>query len=771
MNNRLVSGEHYSLEELLNYSENSKIVMPDLQRDYCWGGKDNLVYDFVNNIKNHYNEFNSLISESNEKCDNCELYKSKIIEDGKLTMGLVYGYYETYRPYLQLCDGQQRLTTLFLLIGLINRRCGTNPFQHLLISDFELNDDKEPNLLYSIRDSSLYFLSDLVSDFFLKNVSESGDFKKPSDVIKQCDWWFADYEMDPTIKSMLSAMDTIDELLPDNLDQLQSFGEYIQNQLLFIFYDMGDRQNGEETFVIINTTGEPLTATENLKPLIVTKDDSEYQTVGERSEKWEEIENWFWKNRADDDDTADNGMYEFLRLVAGVYSKDKDSQPNSDYYQLLQQDRFIFPYADIELNKIFKLYEAIKDIKTNSNPLFERLCPLLSIPLKKTKYELNEYFIILPVLYYKLRFKDASLLQIKRVYSFFNNLKLYTDIRVDNNNLVHALHAIDKLPNIDICSLLNVKDEINTTYILTPEEEMRLRILRNAGDKRENIEDSFENFSAHKIINGRISYILQWSGGEDNFDFTEFTKYRDIFEETFKGECDSEIDNVRRALITRHLKNYPCIFNGYKNYSFGWDWENWEELISNNVDEFKSFFDDRINGVTLKQMIEEYPNQAYLSEFVKNDFLLNYCEEKNIQNSNLRGWNLIKKKYATTTISVKNMILYHYLEDIITLPEGWNISPLEGDNDGGCVNIGNDQRDIHFVIYYEQTSDGTGHFVIEVFKNFNSSKNQNKSTEGLECFIDNWEEADTPYSYRKIVDFNNELVRTLIMDMITKLGS
>ncbi len=38
---------------------------------------------------------------------------------------------------------------------------------------------------------------------------------------------------------------------------------------------MIDRENGEETFVVINTTGEPLSRTQNLKPLMVGENDDD----------------------------------------------------------------------------------------------------------------------------------------------------------------------------------------------------------------------------------------------------------------------------------------------------------------------------------------------------------------------------------------------------------------------------------------------------------------------------------------------------------------
>lgn len=100
-----VTGETYTLAEL--FSGERRIIIPDLQRDYCWGDETNkkssgevgeLVSDFVNNL--------------------IELYESK--EQGVFNLGMFYGY-EIPANHIQLCDGQQRLTTLFLLLGMLKK--------------------------------------------------------------------------------------------------------------------------------------------------------------------------------------------------------------------------------------------------------------------------------------------------------------------------------------------------------------------------------------------------------------------------------------------------------------------------------------------------------------------------------------------------------------------------------------------------------------------------------------------------------------------------
>lgn len=318
-----ITGETYTLAEL--FSGERQIIIPDLQRDYCWGSSSNkkasgetgeLVLDFIDNLFTQYG----------------------LKDKAALNLGLIYGY-EVPADHIQLCDGQQRLTTLFLLLGMVNKYTGK--FRQYLISDFEYKyDDKEPYLKYAIRESSLYFLSDLVCQFFISNSSKVAE-------IKDADWYFADYDLDPSIKSMIAALEIIGKKLDGKATEwLTDFGDWLVNKLTFLYFDMETRKNGEETFVIINTTGEPLSATQNLKPLVLKADIN--KEIEDAAEKWEEIETWFWKKRIveNGNDTADAGFAEFLRWITIVYMSNR----GMDVGDILQGKRNCdFPYNDISV--------------------------------------------------------------------------------------------------------------------------------------------------------------------------------------------------------------------------------------------------------------------------------------------------------------------------------------------------------------------------------------------------------------------------------------
>ncbi|MDP4268283.1 MAG: DUF262 domain-containing protein, partial [Bacteroidota bacterium] len=97
----------------------------DLQRDYCWGdpkhGNDTkkveLVSGFVSTLWNGF--------ENNKE---------------EMMLGVIYGF-ENPINHIHLCDGQQRITTLFLLLGMLCRKNNCSEKNNHLMSEFEFKDD------------------------------------------------------------------------------------------------------------------------------------------------------------------------------------------------------------------------------------------------------------------------------------------------------------------------------------------------------------------------------------------------------------------------------------------------------------------------------------------------------------------------------------------------------------------------------------------------------------------------------------------------------
>lgn len=619
--NTLISGTPYSLQEIFS-GDNDKVIIPDLQRDYCWGNpysndsNDSLVSSFLDSILN-------------------------LNRDKDITMGLIYGYYDRLKPYhLQLCDGQQRLTTLFLIIGIINRYTN-NRYQDILISNFELNeDDGEPHLMYGIRESSLYFLSDLTTHYFL-------DTKlKYSDIDSQY-WFLNSYKHDPTILCILKALKTIEERLDNCLD-MKELGDFIVEHLKFLFYDMANRQNGEETFVVINTTGEPLSANQNLKPVIILKNQgycrTEQLTDGSfvehnTAQDWEEMETWFWQKRhLNDIDTSTEGMLAFLHCVRVL-----ECQTEAEWHHTIDINNEKFP-TSIPMTDIWewfcayrRMYELNYSRLSSSN---------ISYPDKQPHYTQKDLYSILPTMVYCRMNQDATGTEIQRIYHLFNNMGRYRQVtRSSQNESIYVpayrvCQWVKALPTKDILSFLDL-----STFEVE-EEKTKLTFLsefKNNESVRRHIEEIFAKAENFRIFDGQIATMVKWS--ELSLDKLEFF-YSRIQELWIAPDS---LNKLRRALLAWGVKGYP-MSTGTANKTLCSNTE-WRVLFEKRDEQIKSFIcNGQLDDIIANHQDEDSP--FYL--LIHNEKYLDFSKDHYIRIHPQGVIELMAKTYASA-----NFLLFH----------------------------------------------------------------------------------------------------------------
>ncbi|MCX2454345.1 DUF262 domain-containing protein [Pedobacter sp. PLR] len=335
-NQALSSTPEYSLAELFSTAKR-KIIIPDFQRDYCWGDKAhgaNGNTDIVSSF------LETLIEAFNDDKDNEVLL-------GKIDV------YEHPKEYIHLTDGQQRLTTLYLLIGMLYKITRKEKLRNCLISEFELlHESKSPYLQYAIRESTVFFLQDLVNEFFIAENSLN-----VSDIVKPNNWYFKEYNLDESVKSMLLSLAVIEGKLNSNIKlSSDEFLDFIIHKVKIQYYDVQDKKHGEERFVIINTTGKSLTVSENAKPILLAGITDEIKQAM-FAEQWEDRETWFWKNRSKDENIADNGVNKFLIWCFQIIDK-------QDEVDLIKKTKDLLKSKESEayLNRINKLFKALKTL-------------------------------------------------------------------------------------------------------------------------------------------------------------------------------------------------------------------------------------------------------------------------------------------------------------------------------------------------------------------------------------------------------------------------
>ncbi|NIG55732.1 DUF262 domain-containing protein [Chitinophaga sp. Cy-1792] len=155
-------------------------------------------------------------------------------------------------------DGQQRLTTLFLLHWYLGTLSGNEQTlrENLL-------DGNRSRFSYETRASAREFCDALLSSIVDFGPLEHG--KSLSTIITNEGWYFESWRQDPTIQSMLTMLDAIDQRFRNKPD---FFNRLIKSEpplITFQFLDIGELHLTDDLYIKINSRGKELTPFENFK--------------------------------------------------------------------------------------------------------------------------------------------------------------------------------------------------------------------------------------------------------------------------------------------------------------------------------------------------------------------------------------------------------------------------------------------------------------------------------------------------------------------------
>jgi len=254
MPNAMIQSQQLSLKGLIK--KYNAIVIPILQRDYAQGrrGEEELRTNFIKQLKDF-------------------LKSDKPFND----LDFVYGNVENNPIRFIPIDGQQRLTTLFLMHYYLSIHDGAyNEFQ----LDFgkKLPDGTYEALFsYETRTSSIAFCNALLNyavDLYNLDKSDLNTYGKSLNnelikTIKNQGWFIASWLYDPTIDSMLRMLDCLHHYFKDE------FGLYAKlvsdDAPAITFRELPMRDNGlnDDLYIKMNSRGLNLTRFEKIKAKII----------------------------------------------------------------------------------------------------------------------------------------------------------------------------------------------------------------------------------------------------------------------------------------------------------------------------------------------------------------------------------------------------------------------------------------------------------------------------------------------------------------------
>lgn len=154
-------------------------------------------------------------------------------------------------------DGQQRLTTLFLLAWILIYKQTDNDYKlNTSYNDFEKG---MKSFSYKTRPSSNAFCSSIMNEIIQPSLGSIGE------IIQAQSWFGDDWKMDPSVNAMLQMLDKMEEMLNGKnvklmLDNLLN-GHGIEFELL----DLEDYKLTDGLYIKMNARGKQLTEFENWK--------------------------------------------------------------------------------------------------------------------------------------------------------------------------------------------------------------------------------------------------------------------------------------------------------------------------------------------------------------------------------------------------------------------------------------------------------------------------------------------------------------------------
>ncbi|WP_314296408.1 DUF262 domain-containing protein [Capnocytophaga gingivalis] len=606
---------------LLEFAQNKKIEIPIFQRDYAQGRND----ETTDKIRKDF--VNSLIE---------TLDKNIPIE-----LDFIYG--REVDNTITLIDGQQRLTTLFLLHWYISQRIG------------KIDAFKNIKFSYATRDYAKDFTAKLTTGEEFKI-----DFTQAtlSTELKDKNWFYDDWQHDPTVSGMLNTLDEIHEQLRDKtIEHYWSLLE--QGIITFYWLDLEEYQLTDELYLKMNARGKQLSKFENFKASLIKR---------MADEQWEGREDFslkmdttytdlFWQYRGNQtviDNEAMNFFAGMAMIAHALRDKSDHERIEELYHYPLHVTASDFSVGDFELiTEFLDLYSNSKpkdfyidtplwdkDFKADSGKTFFEVF----VKDNASVYKQRVFFYALTPLFIKVEDKANGENFIRIVRNIIENATINSE-----ETFAGAIKLMRELleGSQDIYSYLS-KTAIQSkfaSYQVEQEIDKAKRIVADSQWK-----EAIWKAEDHPMFKGDIGFLLLET--ENNLDL--FKKHYEVAKEMFdedgvKGKY-RENSLLLRALISR----FDSWYLFWDSLSLDLSSKTWKRFLRTDKRWVKYFI-----------LLLEHEND--LEQFITEDSLLRqeYCSEEDFKIRVKTHTNLYQTELLVAICekcifhwSYKNYILY-----------------------------------------------------------------------------------------------------------------
>ena len=588
--------------------------MPEIQRDYVWGHKNNcekVLLPFLESLNHH------------------------LEEERRYNIGFLYSYTNSTEDNY-IIDGQQRFTTIVLLLYVLSVREGLD------FSSFIHADKPTMRFTYNVRPQT---------EIFMRRLFASGKLMEKE--IRNQTWFLPEYDSDITITSIINSVEKIAVTLP-TLSNISY--DKVLNRVCFWYFNVEETSQGGELYITMNSRGQRLTDAEQLKPYLFDKWQKEKSPddATDYGKLWDDWEEMFYLQKGDNGISAvDNAMNTFLRIVYEMETKTecrKEVPKRNSVLSLPLISRYMeamLGYAQDEWPKL-----------VDDNLDYRRHRVLKALIAEGLKSE----------------HKSGDIQRVKHVFNNIVNRRKYN--RYSHNDLLELLSAYSRSPRPFYDFVIAYKSDVIDEH--ERDKIRIYKAFEDNVNQQQLIETAFEQMESSKVWSGNISPLISWSLPEENnenvFDLNTFTKYSEKFEALFgdaklEGE---EMDRTRRAMLAFGFIDYPRIFHGNTNTCFAKEPKDWHTLLldERNVPILKDLLNKYDGEETLEEIIKSFPIDKDFSEFVHIPELLDFCKQKNLQWWN-NSWYLIKETRSSSQHANIHTYKYYLSRKDSLFFDGW----------------------------------------------------------------------------------------------------
>lgn len=444
----------YSLAQLLDNDSIEQIIIPEMQRDYVWTplNVERLLLSIGHNFEAKRTERLDITCNGNIIDKEWQIFLTKEYERLRFNsrIGFIYAYYDSSDTRsLYLIDGQQRITTFFLILLAIYSQMNA-------IVEFKERFMKHgrPRLDYKVRESAHHFLTDFI-EFILDN--PKGDFKGESSK------YYSAYNDDPTVNSILTNYPIIREWVSTKADD--ELCDYIENFIEFNYFDTSLSRQGERLYLYMNSRGENLSLQEQVRPKIIMRNVADKLAAGLEWERWQ---NFFWQHR-EKGSNADPGFMGFLKISVilhqSAYKDDKKGKEREEYIRDKNPDqeelilRYIIETDSFDFAWLKSVFSAVCRLET-INSLHEYPCIRAKEWLSKASLAAEKYISLCGTLLLAVLCPDTDPVNLYR-------MAMYLLSRTDDSSnrqvgaVIRAMNLVHRMKEqsiINVLELNKVKD-------------------------------------------------------------------------------------------------------------------------------------------------------------------------------------------------------------------------------------------------------------------------------------------------------------------------